>query len=296
MNSSDHERLGRALASILESVSKIIEPGKSLLEIAEAAEDMIRSSGFKPAFPANISVGRTAAHYTPPPGDGSVVPEDGLIKIDLGLRDDRGLIVDAARSIGFGPSQGKMIEAAKSAVEAAARSMKPGTRISKVSSEIYRTIRSAGFKPVENLSGHKIEPFRLHAGVSVPNVPSITSRYKLRPGDVFAVEPFVVPGDAAGFVVESPPALIFSLRRKIRTRNLLERKILEAARVDFAGLPFCERWLIQRGERLSGALERLVRIGALDDYPPLVEFSGRQVAQWENTILVTEDGGVVLTE
>ncbi|RLG46310.1 MAG: type II methionyl aminopeptidase, partial [Thermoproteota archaeon] len=283
-------RLGGALRDLLDWAVSLVKPGVSVLEIAERVETRALESGFELAFPVNISVGGVAAHYTPPPGDELVLPERGLVKLDAGLMAE-GLIVDAARTVDLGGDLSRLVEASREALEAARLALGPGVRVRDVSSAIYEAIRSRGFKPIANLSGHKIERYRLHAGVDVPSVPHVLGMYRFSPGDVFAIEPFVTTARGRGYVKEAPPAFIFSFRKRVRTRDPAERVVLRSARERYRGLPFCERWIVRDyGMRVGYAMERLARKGALTAYPPLVEAAGEQVAQWEDTFLITEDG------
>ncbi len=292
---SEYERIGRFLASLLESELPKIEPGDSLLDIAERIEAKIKEAGYEPAFPVNLSVNEVAAHYTPPPEDSTLVPEGALLKVDVGVRSG-GLIVDAARTVDLSGKYETLIAATREAVEAAKRVMAPGVPVAKVSAAIYEAIRNRGLKPITNLAGHKIEPYRLHAGIDIPNVPSRLARYKFSPGDVFAVEPFVTTPEGAGYVGEAPPGYIFSFLKNVRPSDYAERKILEAARERFRKLPFCERWIVPLlGIRVEYAIRRLVKRRALREYAPLVEAKFTPVAQWENTLVVTDSGATSLT-
>ena len=53
---------GKAAASVMKQVPKLVLPGESVLDIAETLEKMIADAGAKPAFPANISINDIAAH------------------------------------------------------------------------------------------------------------------------------------------------------------------------------------------------------------------------------------------
>ncbi len=291
-----YAKVGRALALILSKWSSAIREGDSLLHVAEEIEGEIRGLGFKPAFPVNLSLNEIAAHYTPPPEDCSVVQEGSLLKLDVGVEFE-GYIADAARSVYFDDRHERMVEVARQAFEAATKLMRPGTRIREVSKAIYETIKSEGFIPIRNLAGHKITKYKLHSGVDIPNSPTL-SFYKIKEGDVFAIEPFVTDRECSGLVKDEKIAYIFSFKRSVRTSSSLEKRILRIAAKDFHGLPFCARWLISSVSRkgLDRALSGLVRKGGIYAYPVLVEVNSCTVAQYENTVFVTNNGPVVLTE
>ncbi len=289
-------KLGEEHSYILEQVRRKIEPGTSVLDLVEESERLVRERGYSLAFPTNLSINEVAAHYTPFPGDDLKIPEAGLIKLDMGSHRE-GMIVDAARSVALDEKYEEMVQVAREALDRAIERMVPGNKMREVSEAIYDTIVSAGYKPIRNLTGHKIETYMLHAGVEVPNVPTGRSMsYRIKEGDVFAIEPFVTLPEAKGYVVPMGEPLIFSLRKKGRTRDEMERRILKIVEKSYKRLPFCERWLFREiGHRVNHALSRLADKGILISYPPLVEVSGMMVAQYEDTVLVTSDGPLRLT-
>ncbi len=289
-------KLGEEHSYILEQVRRKIGPGTSVLDLVEESERLVRERGYSLAFPTNLSINEVAAHYTPFPGDDLKIPEAGLIKLDMGSHRE-GMIVDAARSVALDEKYEEMVQVAREALDRAVERMVPGNKMREVSEAIYDTIVSAGYKPIRNLTGHKIETYMLHAGVEVPNVPTGRSMsYRIKEGDVFAIEPFVTLPEAKGYVVPMGEPLIFSLRKKGRTRDEMERRILKIVEKSYKRLPFCERWLFREiGHRVNHALSRLADKGILISYPPLVEVSGMMVAQYEDTVLVTSDGPLRLT-
>ncbi len=289
-------KLGEEHSYILEQARRKIGPGTSVLDLVEESERLVRERGYSLAFPTNLSINEVAAHYTPFPGDDLKIPEAGLIKLDMGSHRE-GMIVDAARSVALDEKYEEMVQVAREALDRAVERMVPGNKMREVSEAIYDTIVSAGYKPIRNLTGHKIETYMLHAGAEVPNVPTGRSMsYRIKEGDVFAIEPFVTLPEAKGYVVPMGEPLIFSLRKKGRTRDEMERRILKIVEKSYKRLPFCERWLFREiGHRVNHALSRLADKGILISYPPLVEVSGMMVAQYEDTVLVTSDGPLRLT-
>ncbi|RLG46882.1 MAG: type II methionyl aminopeptidase [Thermoproteota archaeon] len=287
-------RIGKTLEKLLSEESKKIRPGDKLIDICERIENRIIDQGLFPAFPVNISINEIAAHYTAPPDDLTEIPENSLVKLDVGIR-DKGYIVDAARTLVFNDGLKKLADAALSCLDAAKRVMKPGINLQVVGQTIYDEAKRLGFKTIANLSGHKIGRYKLHAGVGVPNVP-VPVDYKLKVGDIFAVEPFLTFSEAPGMAKPSKEAYIFSFRKKIRSLNKIQEKIILLAENRFKKLPFAERWLIKPlGRRVKEELTFLAKKGALISYPVLIEAKGGIVSQEEDTFLITEDGALPLT-
>jgi methionyl aminopeptidase len=79
---------GRILREAREEIKGFVHEGMMLIDICEKAEDLIEKKGAKPAFPCNVSINEVAAHYTSPPNDKRRVPEDSVVKVDIGAHVD----------------------------------------------------------------------------------------------------------------------------------------------------------------------------------------------------------------
>jgi len=285
---------GKIAASVLREVPKLVNPGESLLDIAESLEKMIFDAGGKPAFPANISINDIAAHYTPEAASQLLIGETDLVKIDIGVHVD-GCIGDTAVSIDLSGQQGKLLEASQAALDAAISAMKPGVKVGAIGEAIEREIASRGFKPIENLTGHKIEPYALHAGVEIPNIKS-SAQYELQEGDFFAVEPFASAG--SGRVADTAQVEIFSLQSTPKLRQKFSRELLSHIISNYLSLPFAERWLanvFKSRLTLTSSLRELLAAGALHPYPVLRDTGRGLVSQFEHTVMIEHDSAKMLT-
>ncbi len=268
----------------------ITQEGVELLEIAERIEGFIRSRGAAPAFPVNISIDGVAAHYTPAPGDEKRIPPRSIVKVDVGVHVN-GYIADAAVTVSFNPDYTGLVRAAWKGLEAAISTARDGVTLNTIGKNVYEAIKRLGYKPIENLMGHKIERYELHAGKSVPNVPALEYRFvKMRRGEVYAIEPFAT--DGAGYVVDQGYSNIYRVvsARRIKKEAELSKLLQELWR-RFRGLPFASRWVLSEGiaDDLS-QLERLVKMGRVYHYPTLVEAKRGMVSQFEDTVVVVDDG------
>ncbi len=288
---------GRIAARVREEVSRLVRPGVRLIEICEFVEKRIEELGGKPAFPCNISINDIAAHYTPLIDDESTVPEASVVKVDVGVHVD-GYIADTAITISLDPKWDPLLEAVREALEKALESVKPGVRFAETGRVIGDTIRRYGFKPIVNLSGHSLARYRVHAGESIPNTYDLFSRGKYQAGRAYAIEPFGTTGE--GLVYEGDIVGIYSLIRPNLKRRLDDRqkKILNTIRERYHTLPFAERWLrdsLEDVDELRRILRKLTRMGYLAKYPILVERRKGIVAQFEHTVVITNDGEVIVT-
>jgi len=287
-------KAGEIARQVKKEVSTMIKPGAKLYDIAEFVERRIVELGGKPAFPCNLSINEIAAHYTPYKGDDSVLKEGDYLKLDLGVHVD-GYIADTAVTFRVGMEEDDLMAASKEALENAISVIRAGVKISEIGKVIEETIRGYGFNPIVNLSGHKIDRYKLHAGVSIPNIYRPNDSYVLKEGDVIAIEPFATTG--AGQVIEVPPALIFMHIRDRPVRMAQARRLLMHIKKEYNGLPFAYRWLqgfMPEGQ-LKLALAQLDRVGAIYSYQILREVRGGLVSQFEHTVIVEKDGAYITT-
>src|SRR3972149_674015 len=286
---------GKILRETREEMKLFVRENMPIIEVCEKAEAIIREKGGKPAFPCNVSINEVAAHYTSPPGDINTIPEKSLVKVDIGVHID-GYVTDTAVTVCFNPEYKSMVETAERALKAAIDTIRSDVSPSKIGGVIENTIKSRGFKPISNLTGHSVGRYLIHAGTSIPNVSQI-SISKIKEGEVYAIEPFVTLPDARGAVEDYPKKTIFRLVKVKSTKSLPAKQLLKFIEDNFRTLPFAERWLknVIPKEHLSGAFRELLDAKAVSGYPVFVEVTRKPVAQAEHTVIVEKDGCSVLT-
>jgi len=269
----------------------IIKPGIPLLEIAEKIESKIIDLGGKPAFPTNLSINEIAAHFTPSYNEETKA--HGLLKVDLGVHIN-GYVADTAFSLDLENSEEnkKLIEAAEAALKAATTKISLGVELKEIGSAIEKEISSRGFKPIINLSGHQIEQYNLHAGLTIPNHDN-SQTLKIQEG-TYAIEPFATPG--LGTVRDGKPSGIYILESHGQVRDNFAREVLEYIAEEYQALPFCSRWLVKKfGTRALLALSQIERAGILHHFPQLIEKSLSKVSHAEHTIVLTDKDKIITT-
>jgi methionyl aminopeptidase len=286
---------GRILRETREEMKSFVREGMPIIEVCEKAEGLIKAKGGKPAFPCNVSINEVAAHYTSPPNDDKKIPPKSLVKVDIGAHVD-GYITDTAITLCFNPEYKGLVDTAEQALKVAIDNIQPEILTSKLGAIIEKTIKAHGFKPISNLTGHQIGRYLVHAGTSIPNV-SHLSFSKIRLGEIYAIEPFVTLPDAAGRVEDSAETMIFRFLKPRTLKTQYSKKLLRYIEENFRTLPFAERWLknVVPDAHYSEAFGELVASKAIMGYPVFVEVSRKPVAQAEHTVLIVEDGCVVLT-
>jgi methionyl aminopeptidase len=290
-----YQHAGIIAREVREEIKKIVKIGMPIINICEKVEELTREKGAKPAFPCNVSINEVAAHYTSPPNDQQKVPEKALVKVDIGVHVD-GYIADTATTICFNPEYESMIQTAEQALAKAVEILKPGLSLTRFGSEIQKTIKTRGYKPVSNLTGHLIRRYIIHAGKSLPNVFNL-SPSRIREGEIYGVEPFVTEINASGRVENLKEEYIFRYQKNKSLKNPYAKKILSYIKKNFFTLPFTERWLAKfmSSNNYKSAFTELLSCKAIMSYPVFIEESRKNVAQAEHTILIEKDGCSVLT-
>jgi len=278
---------GAAAKKILSEGAERIRVGASLLEVADFVENSILDEGFGIAFPVNISLNEAAAHDTPSPDDTRTFAEGDMVKLDLGVHLD-GYIADTACTVDLG-DQPLLCEASIAARDAAIAAVRPGVAIGTLGTIVAHEIKSRGFLPVANLTGHGLDQYCLHKGPNVPNIPG-SGGAVLEEGMVLAIEPFASTG--TGFVHDGRREEIFSQQIRRPVRLPAARKILQEIE-SRNGMPFARRHVHVKSADL--ALSRLIHDGIIRSYPVLSDVPGSYVSQAEHTMIVTGDACIVTT-
>ena len=272
---------GIILRKVKAELREKIRPDTPLLWIANHAESRIRELGGDLAFPVNLSMDADAAHDTASPDDKRVVGES-LLKVDIGVHVN-GYIADSAFSMSFNPGRKELISSSEEALENAIKAVRPGITIGEIGGIIEETIKSHGFVPVSNLTGHGLGRYVFHDDPQIFNIRN-NSKKELEYGQVIAIEPFAT--DGRGMIRESGRTEIYSLARPIPVRNADERRIEKYA-MEKQGLPFSRREVYQ-SPRTNLSLTNLLRKGVLYGYSVLTEVEGGIVSQSEHTMIVLD--------
>jgi methionyl aminopeptidase len=290
-----YRRAGKIAAEVREYMRRKVSEGMPIIDICEKTESLIREKGGKPAFPCNVSVNEVAAHYTSPPEDKKTIPENSVVKVDVGVHIE-GYIADTAVTVCFNPEHDILVQTAEAALKTGIKTLYPRLYVSRFGATVQKTIEARGCKPVSNLTGHQLGRYLLHAGKSLPNI-SHFSMAKINLGEVYAIEPFVTVTNAAGKIETAREAYIFRYLKHKSLKNEHAKQLLDYIFKNFRTLPFTERWLqnVVTPNSYKAAFAELLSKKALMSYPVFVEASGKTVAQAEHTVIITKGGCSVLT-
>lgn len=225
LNAAQLERARTVGAIVGETLCELRERaqvGVNLLEIDEWARQLIVRAGaqscyldYAPSF-GNGPFG----HYICTAVNDAVLhgmPHDyalrsgDLLTLDLAVTKN-GVAADAAVSFIVGPSQPAgsiaLIQVTEQALAAAIDVARPGHRIGDISHAIGTVLTSAGYAVNTEFGGHGIGTV-MHGDPHVPNIGRPGRGYKLRPGLLLALEPWVMEDtdtlvtDADGWTLRS---------------------------------------------------------------------------------------------
>ncbi|NHI82992.1 MAG: type II methionyl aminopeptidase [Candidatus Thorarchaeota archaeon] len=282
-------KAGVAAKEALDIARSMVKPGTKLLDIVETVEKYISENATGMSFPCNIAINNIAAHYTSPLDDETVIQEGDLVTVDCGAHVD-GCISDSAFTIALNPEHAKLVKASEDATRIAMEMIRPGAKLNTIGALIEDTIKSAGFEPIKQLTGHQLKEYELHAEKQVPCV-SGKSEVLVEENEIYAIETFASTG--SGNVSDLPDPLIFQmLPIRVPVRFKGTKQFLSIARRDYKEFPFAKRWMAEQLRRadLELAIRELQKNGALIAHHILAEEEGQFVSQAEHTVIVTEDG------
>jgi methionyl aminopeptidase len=296
MNVEAYLKAGKIASKVREDARKKYHVGSTLFEVCEATEAQIRSMGAQPAFPVNASLNEIAAHYTAEPNDETLVKEGDVLKIDIGVHVD-GYIADTAVTVCYDPRHDSMVKAAEAALAEAVRMAKVGTKASDIGRAIETIIGRMGYRPIQNLSGHSLQQYTIHAGKSIPNIWTLGSSFTLQAGEAYAIEPFATTKDGSGVVHEGKVKNIFGITSRKPSKDKDADELLNAIWNRYRSLPFALRWLTDAYEvpRLRRLIDVLIKKKNVHAYPILVEGREKMVVQAEHTLIPADGGSTVIT-
>ena len=213
LSSENLEKLrkaGRISGEARELGLSLVAEGVKLYDVAQEVEGYIREHGCGLAFPCNISRNEIAAHYTPTCNDKTVFELGDVVKVDCGAELD-GFVGDTAGTVEVGTKRyTELVETSKRARNTVAEFIGDGVTLGEIGRAVQMSINRDGFVPIENLCGHQIEQYNLHAGMSVPSYDS-GDKQVIKAGMTVAIEPFAT--DGKGYVVDGKFGNIVRLAR-----------------------------------------------------------------------------------
>jgi methionyl aminopeptidase len=303
-----HKKVGSQLRNF-------ITPNKTLHEIANYIENLIieetnydinnpLKAGI--AFPVGLSLNNCAAHYSPNYNEKEVLLHNtDILKIDYGVHKN-GVIIDSAFTISFNPDYQEFINISRNLTKYAISLCGPDAILGEIgekieeyakSKEITINNKTYKLKTMEDLSGHLIAPYEIHAGKAVPNI-KIHYPLRMKEHEYYAIEPFLTTGQGKSILKE--PNSHFMLKMNHNELFLKNNIKYSVHQIDlyktiiqkYGTLPFCQKWLYE----YSDTLKEFSNTELLNVYPPIYDVKNSIISQFEHTIFIKSNGIINLTQ
>ncbi|MFN8074475.1 MAG: type I methionyl aminopeptidase [Kineosporiaceae bacterium] len=200
---------GALVATILQTLEGRCEVGVNLLDVDRWARELILEAGavscyvdYEPSFGRGpfghyicTSVNDAVLHGRP--YDRTLADGD-LLTLDLAVS-LRGVVADSAISFVVGQARPagaeEMIALTRRALAAAIDAVTPGARIGDLSHAIGEVLRGAGYQVNTDFGGHGVGT-TMHQDPHIPNDGRPGRGYRLVPGLLLAIEPWVMADTA----------------------------------------------------------------------------------------------------
>src|SRR5262245_5797516 len=188
---------GLIVAQVLKSLSEIVEPGLTTLDLDQEAERMIVAAGASPTFkgyhgfPRSIcaSINDEVVHGIP---SKRKLREGDIISIDCGAT-LMGYVGDAAITVPVGkvtePVK-RLLDATRQSLYQAIEKCRIGNRLGDVCNAVQSYVEPLGYAVVKNYCGHGVGR-AMHEEPQVPNYGRAGTGPILREGLVIAIEPMI---------------------------------------------------------------------------------------------------------
>ena len=261
------------------------------------------------AFPTCISVNECVCHFSPLNKSESIVLKDGdIVKIDLGVHID-GFIAVVAHSLIVGlnekddakPIEGPLadaIVAAKHAVEAAHKLIRPGNKNSDLTKAFKNISEIYGVSMCEGTLCHEMKQFVIDGNKVVILKESHDQKVNditFEKGEVYAVDICVSTGEGKLKEMDSRTTVYKRVvDASYRLKRQSSRFVLNEVNKTFPTMPFTLRALSDATKARAGVIE-CVKNDLLQPYHVLYEREGSHVLHFKFTVLVRESGTVRIT-
>lgn len=196
---------GRMLATVLQDLKKVIEPGQSTKALADHAAKELKSLGGKAAFLGYngfpdvicISVNDEVVHGIP--RKDKIITEGDLVGLDFGVTYNS-MITDAAITVEVGVTKNskhaQLLQITEYSLQAGINEVRDGVRTGDIANAIQKVIEKGNYNYgiVRDLVGHGVG-HQVHEEPNIPNYGKRGTGERLEAGMTIAIEPMVTLGD-----------------------------------------------------------------------------------------------------
>lgn len=313
------EITNKAIAHVID----LCKDGAKVVDICSAGDALIAkevSGIFKGkqiekgiAFPTCVSANSIVGHFSPQTDDATTLKTGDVVKIDLGAHID-GFIATQATTIVVGSDAvtGKaadVIQAAKTAFDAAVRLIRPGKKVSDVAGPLQKVAEAYGCNVVEGVMSHEMKQFIIDGSKCVLNKPTPEHKVEdveFEENEVYAIDIVISTGEGKPKVLDEKETTVYkrALEAAYQLKMKASRAVLSEINQQFPSMPFTVRALLTSASDKEGLKPSELRLGMVEclnhgllhPYPVLHEKSGELVAQIKGTVLLMPNGSSIVTK
>ncbi len=201
---------GKILRLTLDELEKMLQPGVSTFDLNEKALEVMKHfkvkpsflnykpAGHKRAYPAAIcaSVNDEVVHSIPNE-DPKTLKEGDIVTLDAGLW-LQNICTDSARTLAVGEVSKEtqdLIDKARAARDAQINALKAGVRVFELGRAVENLLQGTKYSAPDILGGHGVG-MKVHEDPFIPSFYDSSMKYKIKEGEVLALEPIVIEGSA----------------------------------------------------------------------------------------------------
>eukprot|EP01028_Stygiella_incarcerata_P001202 TRINITY_DN11910_c0_g1_i3.p2 TRINITY_DN11910_c0_g1~~TRINITY_DN11910_c0_g1_i3.p2 ORF type:complete len:426 (+),score=158.69 TRINITY_DN11910_c0_g1_i3:106-1383(+) len=297
-----HKLAAKTVDDAIKFVQGLCVPEKSILEICEAGDEFVvkRLSGlFKKkkldkglAFPTCISVNEIAGHFSPLPGDKTVLKEGDLVKIDIGAHID-GFVAVGAKTIVLkdGPIEGRMgdvLMATKVAADTVQKMIKVGVKNIDISPVIEKIAEEYNCHPCEGVLSRQMKRYVIDGNNVIPQrvaKEEVVEEFAFGEHEVYSID--IVMSTGAGKLRQTESRTTIFKRIVENTyplKSRYARQVFSEVNEKTPTFPFSLR-ILDSKTGLFG-MKEIVEHNLVEPFPILTEKEGEYVAHVKYTILV----------
>ena len=265
-------------------------------------------------FPVGVNVNDVAAHYSPRDWEDKYLDLDkDSVSIDFGMFDPGcGVITDGAFTWNAkGNHIGQQLTSiATAAVDTIIKKSGPDAILGELGQECQEFIssqevviegveKSSRVNVLQDLCGHKIAPYVVHAGKAVPSIGLPQYKERMVVGETYAVEVFTTDGSGESYEVsldEEVPSHLSLTPTAIKEISQPSRKPFLAKMMQVLTtrrtVPFHPDWYGLNDEMvMNGVKEHVWKA-----YPSIKTKDSHTVCQWEKMIRIESSGNKLLLQ
>ncbi|KAG1444187.1 hypothetical protein G6F56_010400 [Rhizopus delemar] len=311
---------GRIADNVLEKVIKLCVVDTKIIDICIAGDKLILeatslvynkkgknkiSKGI--GFPTTVSVNNCVAHFSPLPSDPeaqNVLKEGDVAKIQLGVQFD-GYCSTVATTIVVGANgavsgaKADAIQAARTALEAAVRQIRPGNRNMEVTKTVDKIAEAYGVKPVEGMLSNNQTQNKTDGDKQIILNPTDAhlsgfKRTDFGENEVWCVDILISSGEGKVRPLKTRTTIYKKTDIRYQLKMSAARAVYSEIQQKAGAFPFSLRDLEDERKARMGIVEAAKHQTVLP-HDVVYERDGAFVAQYLTTLLVTKKGNIMAT-